>query len=55
MMIFNSFTVANNYSFGAQWPNGRHIFLATNITFEGICLTLLGEISSKVVVNSLCI
>ena len=23
MMIFNSFTVANDHNFGAQWPNGR--------------------------------
>ena len=23
MMIFNSFTVANDYNFGARWPNGR--------------------------------
>ena len=22
-MIFNSFAVANDYNFGAQWPNGR--------------------------------
>ena len=22
MMIFNSFTVANDYNFGAQWLNG---------------------------------
>ena len=22
-MIFNSFTVANGYNFGPQWPNGR--------------------------------
>ena len=32
MMIFNSFTVANNYNFGAQWPNdcGRRFLLPTN-------------------------
>ena len=31
-MIFNSFTVANYYNFGAQWPNGRgrRFFLPTN-------------------------
>ena len=23
MMIFNSFALANDYNFGAQWPNGR--------------------------------
>ena len=35
MMIFNSFTVANDYNFGAQWPNGcgRRFFLPTNKTF----------------------
>ena len=29
MMIFNSFVVANDYNFVAQWPNGRggHFFL----------------------------
>ena len=31
-MIFNSFTVANDYNFGAQWPNGRRVFLPTNKT-----------------------
>ena len=37
MMIFNSFTVANDYNFGARWPNGRgrRFFLATNKTFAG--------------------
>ena len=36
MMIFNSFTVANDYNFGARWPSGRgcRFFLATNKTFE---------------------
>ena len=45
MMIFNSFTVANDYSFGAQWPigRGRRFFLQANKT--------CGEISSKGVVN----
>ena len=38
MMIFNSFTVANDYIFGAQWPNDRRVFLETNKTIEGICL-----------------
>ena len=49
MMIFNSITVANDYNFGAQWPNGRscHFFLPTNKTFEGICLAIAGKISSK--------
>ena len=46
MMIFNSFTVANDYNFGAQWPNGRgrRFFLPTNETFEGICLALAGNL-----------
>ena len=45
MMIFNSFTVANDYSFGAQWSNGRgrRFFLPTNNTFEGIRLALAGN------------
>ena len=49
MMIFNSFTVANDYNFGAQWPNGRgrRFFLPTNKTFEGICLALVGEFLQK--------
>ena len=49
MMIFNSFTVANNYNFGAQWPNGcgRRFFLPTNKTFEGICLAPSGKFLQK--------
>ena len=45
MMIFNSFTVANDYNFGARSPNGRgrRFFLATNKTFEGVCLALGGS------------
>ena len=48
-MICNSFTVANDYNFGAQWPNGRGrlFFLPTNKTFEGICLAPWGKISLK--------
>ena len=48
-MIFNSYTVANDYNFGAQWPNGRgrHFFLPTNKTFEGICLALAGKFLQK--------
>ena len=48
-MIFNSFTVANYYNFGVRWPNGRgrHFFLATNKTFEGICLALAGKFLQK--------
>ena len=48
-MIFNSFTVANVYNFGAQWPNdrGRRFLLPTNKTFEGICLALAGEFLQK--------
>ena len=41
MMIFNSFTVANDYNFRAQRPKGRRVSLPTNRTFEGICLALL--------------
>ena len=49
MMIFNSFTVANDYNFGARWPNGRgrRFFLPTNKTFEGICLALPGKFLQK--------
>ena len=48
-MIFNSFTVANDYNFGAQWPNGRgrRFFLPTNKTFGGICLALAGKFLQK--------
>ena len=56
MMIFDSITVANDYNFGAQWPNDRscHFFLPTNKTFEGICLAI-AAIFFKRVVNSFCI
>ena len=49
MMIFNSFTVANDYNFGARWPNGRgrRFFLATNKTFKGVCLALAGKFLQK--------
>ena len=49
MMIFNSFPVANDYNFGARWPNGRgrRFFLATNKTFEGVCLALEGKFLQK--------
>ena len=49
MMIFNSFSVANDYNFSAQWLNGRgrRFFLATNKTFEGICLALAGKFLQK--------
>ena len=49
MMIFNSFTVANDYNFGAPWLNGRgrRFFLATNKTFEGVCLALAGKFLQK--------
>ena len=48
-MIFNSFTVANDYNFGAQWPNGcvRRFFSPTNETFEGICLALAEKFLQK--------
>ena len=40
----NSFT-ANDYNFGAEWPNvrGRRFFLPKTETFEGICLALAGK------------
>ena len=49
MMIFNSFTVANDYNFGARWPNGRgrRFFLVTNKTLEGVCLALAGKFLQK--------
>ena len=47
MMIFNSFTVANDYIFGAQWPNGGRVFLETNKITEGICLAPSGKFSQK--------
>ena len=49
MMIFNSFTVANDYNFGARWPNdrGRRFFLPTNKSFEAICLALAGKFLQK--------
>ena len=49
MMIFNSFTVANDYNFGAPLPNSRsrRFFLATNKTFEGVCLALVGKFLQK--------
>ena len=47
-MIFNSFTVANDYNFGPQWPNRRPSrFLAGNKTFEGICLAVPGKFRQK--------
>ena len=31
MMVFNSFTAANNYNIlGRECPNGCHVFLPTN-------------------------
>ena len=49
MMIFNSFTVASDYNFGVQWPNGHgcRFFLPTNKTFESICLALAGKFIQK--------
>ena len=45
MMIFDPFTVANDYNFGAQWPNGRgrRFFLPTNKASKSICLALTGK------------
>ena len=39
MMILNSFTVASG--------RGRRFFLATNKTFEGVCLALAGKFLQK--------
>ena len=49
MMIFNSFTVANDDKIGARWPNGRgrRFILPTNETFEGVCLALAGKFLQK--------
>ena len=49
MIIFNSFTVANDYNFGAPLRNSRsrRFFLATNKTFEGVCLALTGKFLQK--------
>ena len=49
MMIFNPFTVANYYNFGAQGPNDRggRFFLPTDKNFEGICLALAGRFLQK--------
>ena len=49
MIIFNSFTVANDYNFGVPLPNGRgrRFFLATNKTFEGVRLALAGNFLQK--------
>jgi len=49
MMIFNSFTVANDCNFGARWPNGRgrRIIIETNKTFEGVCFALGGKFLQK--------
>ena len=48
-MIFNSFTVASDYNFGAQWPKGRgrHFFLPTNKTSDGIYLARAGKSLQK--------
>ena len=60
-MIFSSFTVANDYNFGAQRPNGRgrHFFLPTNKTFDGIYLaravkSLQKEMESFLYLKSFC-
>ena len=49
-MIFNSFTVANDYNFGAMSEPPRSwlsVFLPTNKTFEGICLAFAGKFLQK--------
>ena len=45
--LLNSFIIASNYNFGAQWPNDRRVFLPTNTTFEGICLAFSGKFRQK--------
>ena len=52
MMTFNSFTVTNDYNFGAQWPNDGdpRFVLPTEKTFSSH-----REITSKGVVISFCI
>ena len=49
MVISNSFTVANDYNFGAQIPSGLGgwVFLPTNKTSEGICFALSGKFLQK--------
>ena len=49
MIVFNSFTVANDYNFGAQLPKGRgrRVFSPTNKTFKGICLAIAGKFLRK--------
>ena len=36
-------------NFGARWPNGRGrpFLLATNKTFEGVCLAVVGKFLQK--------
>ena len=46
-MIFTSFTAANSYNFGTQWPKVRPVFLPTNKIFEGIFLALAGKFFQK--------
>ena len=45
MMIFNSFTVANDYNFARDDRTAAVVAfsLATNKTFEGVCLALAGK------------
>ena len=42
-MIFNSFTIANDYNFGAQWPNDHRVSLPTNKSLEGIFVLALAR------------
>ena len=57
MMIFNSFTVANDYKIGARWPNGRgrRFILPTNKTFDGVCFALAGKFLQKKLWIGFCI
>ena len=48
MMIFNSFTVANDFTILARDErSGRRFFLATNKTFESVCLALAAKFLQK--------
>ena len=48
MMVFNSFTAANNYYFGAQMTKRLLHFLADKMKlFEGVCVTIGGKCLQK--------
>ena len=50
MMIFSSFTVANDYNFGAPQDRTASVVAFScrqNKTFEGICLAVAGKFLQK--------